>query len=73
MQKGPASGFLGHEFYMRRCIELGHVNLGVYGRPFVTLIVNNTTGEILAEAGNQGSHSRNMFGLYLPLSTRGSE
>ena len=55
--KGPSSGFLGHDFYVRRCIELGHVNVGVFGRPFTTLIVNNTTGEILAEAGNQGMNN----------------
>ena len=48
-----SSGFLGHEFYVRRCIELGHVNVGVSGRPFSCLIVDNATGEILAEAGNQ--------------------
>ena len=52
-ESGPSGGFLGHEFYVRRCIELGHVNVGVFGRPFSTLIVNNVTGEILAEAGNQ--------------------
>ena len=56
-ERGPASGFLGLEFYVRRCIELGQVNVGVFGRPFSCLIVNNTTGEILAEAGNQGPNS----------------
>ena len=60
-EKGPASGFLGHDFYVRRCIELGHVNVGVFGRPFSTLIVNNTTGEILAEAGNQGRNHSNIL------------
>ena len=53
LTEASSGGFLGDEFYVRRCIELGHVNVGVSGRPFSCLIVNNATGEIMAEAGNQ--------------------
>jgi guanine deaminase len=42
-----------HEHYIERTVQVGEENVRQGGRPFATIIVNNRTGEIVAEAGNQ--------------------
>jgi len=45
--------FKGHQFYIERVIEVAKQNVLNGGRPFACLIVNNITGEIISEVGNQ--------------------